>query len=148
MTDLTQIIQASTFLPSNRQIRARNAFYQKNPGDLPPDLTPALCVEMGAPGTILKWWTTAGFSEWWTNPSWEKEEAHRIMLQAMQAISGILSETRDSDTAIKAAKEAREIYTKLNVTSDKKFADESISEMSRDQLADYIRRNTALTAVK
>lgn len=70
------------------------------------------------------------------------------MLQAMQAISGILSETRDSDTAIKAAREAREIYTKLNITSDKKFADESISEMSREQLAEYIRRNTALTAVK
>jgi hypothetical protein len=143
--DLEAIIGGSVFIPSNRQIRARNQFYQRNPGELPPDLSGPLCVQMGAPGAILRWWATPGFSDWWTSPEWEKEESHRIMLQGMAEISRILQDT-DAPPQIKlgAAKEAREIYSKLNVQKQEKFADEQINEMTKEQLADYIRRNTQL----
>lgn len=141
--DLTLIAGSAVFTPSNRQIRARNRFYDEHPGELPPDLSAAAYVEMGAPQALLKWWGTAGFSEWWSSPQWEKEESQRILYAAMQTVARILGDTDlPAQVQLGAAKEAREIYSKLNTTKEQRFADESIAEMDRKQLEEYIKRNT------
>jgi hypothetical protein len=140
--DLLAIVGGAQFTPSNRQIRARNEFYSVVPPELPPDVTAASCVAMGAPQALIKWWTTPGFADWWTSPNWEREESQRLLFQAMQRVSLILRDAEDPDMALKAAREAREIYTRLNTEKQQKFADDAIGEMSKEQLQDYIRKNT------
>lgn len=145
MTDLHQIVQAAGFIPSNRQIRARAEFHQHNP-DCRTDLDASLAVQLGGPQALIKWWATPGFSDWWTNPSWEREESQRLLLQSMQRVSEILRESEDDKNVIAAAREAREIYTKLNSAVAQKFADEEVAEMTREQLQEYIRRKTLLVS--
>lgn len=150
MTDsiLQQVVAASAFVPSNRQIRARSEFYRKNQPDTLPDTTVDTMCLYGAPEALRKWYTTPGFVEWWTSPQWEIEESHRLLLQSMQRVSEILRDEENPQTVIAAAREAREIYTKLHTGVAPKFADEEITEMSREQLQEYIRRKTAAVSNK
>lgn len=141
---LKQVVAAASFIPSNRQIRARSAFHQRNPPGTLPELDAALAAQYGAPGAISKWWATPGFSDWWCSPQWEVEESHRLLLQSMQRVSEILRDEENPATVISAAREAREIYTKLNAAQTTKFADDEIGTMSREQLEEYIRRKTAV----
>lgn len=149
MVDLQQVVSASTFIPSNRQIRARRDFHQKNPiGTIPSELTLDQALALGAPAAASKWWSTPGFIEWWNTPQWEREEAHRLMLQSMQRVSEILRDEENPGTVIAAAREAREIYTKLHAAEVTKFSDEEIGKMTKEQLAEYIRRKTAAVSGK
>ncbi len=144
MTDLHAIVQAASFVPSNRQIRARSEFHTRNPsGSFSPEVTAPEVQALGGPAAIIKWWGTPGFSDWFLAPSWEQEESHRLLMQSMQRVSEILRDSEDEKNVISAAREAREIYTKLNASVAQKFADEEVAEMTRDQLQEYIRRKTA-----
>jgi hypothetical protein len=60
----------------------------------------------------------------------------------MGRVSEILLEEEDPGLVLSAAKEARELYTKLNGSSDKKFADEDINKMDQRELEEFIRRNS------
>lgn len=150
MTDrvnIPQLVAASGFTPSNRQIRARAQFHASNPRDsIPEDCNASQAHGMGAPAAVLKWWATPGFADWFLAPSWEQEESHRLLMQSMHRVSEILRDSEDERIVITAAREAREIYTRLNTTVAEKFADEEVAGMTRDQLADYIRRKTQAVA--
>lgn len=147
MTDrinLQQVVAAASFTPSNRMIRARTEFHARNPvGTIPADLTLDQALAHGAPAAIGKWISTPGFIEWWSAPSWEREEAQRLLMQSMQRVSEILRDEENPATVIAAAREAREIYTKLHSSVAPKFADEEVAAMDRAQLEEYIRRKTA-----
>lgn len=144
MTDIVQLVQAASFIPSNRQIRARADFHKQNPeGSIPDEISAEDVCAMGAPATLLKWWNTPGFIYWFLSPSWEQEESHRLLMQSMQRISEVLRESEDDKNVIAAAREAREIYTKLHTSTAVKFADEEVAGMTRPQLEEYIRRKTA-----
>ncbi len=144
MTDLHAIVQAASFIPSNRQIRARTEFHQRNPvGTVPINCDAPVANGMGAPAAVLKWWAVPGFSDWFLAPSWEAEESHRLLIQSMQRVSEILRDSEDSKDVIAAAREARELYTRLHASTAAKFADEEVASMSRAQLEEYIRRKTA-----
>lgn len=146
---LEQVVAAAAFIPSNRQIRARGEFHKRNPpGTIPPNLSVDQMPDYGAPAAIQKWWGTPGFSEWWTSPQWEIEESQRLLLQSMQRVSEILRDEENPATVIAAAREAREIYTKLNAAQVQKFSDEEIGKMDRTQLEEYIRRKTAAVSSK
>jgi len=142
-TILEQVVAAASFTPSNRQIRARNEFHRRNPPGTLSELDAATSLSYGAPEAIRKWWATPGFSDWWTSPQWEQEESHRLLMQSMARVSEILRDEENPSLVISAAREAREIYTKLHSSTAPKFADEEIGQMDRSQLEEYIRRKTA-----
>lgn len=147
MTDLRSIVQAAAFTPSNRQIRARTEFHTRNPvGTVPVDSDASDVHVMGAPAAVLKWWATPGFSDWFLSPLWEQEESHRLLMQSMGRISEILRDEENPALVISAAREAREIYTKLHSSVATKFADEEVAEMTRAQLEEYIRRKSQAIA--
>lgn len=147
MTDIVQLVQAAAFLPTNRQIRARTEFHGRNPaGSYALDVGPSELCALGAPAAIAKWWSTAGFSEWFMSPQWEQEESHRLLMQSMQRVSEILRESEDDKNVIAAAREAREIYNKLHTSTAVKFADEEVAGMTRAQLEEYIRRKSQAIA--
>lgn len=142
--DLHQIITESQFTPSGRQIRARVRFWEAQAGEAHPDMNLAAALELGAPSAISKWWAIPGFADWWTSLNWEKEEAHRMLISAMHKVSNVLRDEDDSGRVLAAAKEAREIYSKLHGSEQKdKFLDDEVSKMSRDQLEAFITRSTA-----
>lgn len=152
MVDIRSLIESATFTPSNRQIRARNAFWAIPGIQVPPDANLASVSLLMPPGTVSeetlsRWWRQPGFPEWLLSPQWEQEESQRLMHTAMQRLGEILAEPviPGSNTApvIAAAREAREIYTKLHAGGEKKFADADIGEMTREQLDEYIRRQTS-----
>ena len=145
---LEQVVAASTFIPSNRQIRARNAFHQTNPSGTALGASVDQMLDSGAPEAIRKWWAIPGFSDWWISPQWEAEESHRLLMQSMQRVSEILRDEENPTTVIAAAREARELYTKLHASTAPKFADSEIADMDRNQLEEYIRRKTAVIATK
>jgi len=143
MTNIRDIVQASSFVPTARQIRARNKWAEVNP-----DMecaTAEAAMALGAPQAIIRWWSTPGFSEWWNASSWAREEAEAALLQGMARISDIL---RDQESPpqllIAAAKEAREVWTKLNSGVEQKFADEAIGQMDRKELEEFIRKKTSV----
>lgn len=145
MVDLQQVVSSATFIPSNRQVRARTEFHARNPvGTIPAELTLDMALSFGAPASVSKWWSTPGFVDWWCSPSWEKEQAHAMLIQSMQRINEILRDEENPATVIAAAREARELYTKLTAGEKQKLADEEISKMSSEQLAEFIRRKTAV----
>lgn len=147
MTDLSLVVQAAGFIPSNRQIRARTEFHVRNPqGSYSPDLTGRDAWEAGAPVAVIKWWDTPGFSDWFLAPQWEQEESHRLLMQSMRRVSEILRDSEDDKNVIAAAREAREIYNKLHTSTAPKFADEEVAEMTRAQLEEYIRRKSLVIA--
>lgn len=144
---LQQVVAAAAFTPSNRQIRARREFHQANPSGVLLDHCDATqAIGLGAPAAAEKWWATPGFAEWFLAPSWELEESQRLLMQSMQRVSEILRDEENPATVIAAAREAREIYTKLHAAVATKFSDEEIGTMDRAQLEEYIRRKTAVIA--
>jgi hypothetical protein len=129
-------------------IRARTEYYRKNGENIQTASVDA-ALASGAPRTIERWWNTPGFQEWWNSPNWAREEAEELMLQAMSRVSEILgSSDEPTNTVLAAAKEAREIYTKLNQSTAPKFADEEINSMDKQALEEYIRRSTRIISNK
>lgn len=140
---MRQMIQQSQFTPSGRQVRARNKFYsQANVTGTEID-SAAQSLELGAPARISDWWAIPGFAEWWCSPTWEREESHRLLISAMHRVSEVLRDEDDSARLLAAAREAREIYTKLNGPEQKeKYMDSEIGEMGPEELKEFIKRNS------
>jgi hypothetical protein len=139
--DLLQLVAHASFTPSGRQIRARNEFYKAQAGTPLPDQELATALKFGAPAVISKWWTIPGFADWFTSPTWEKEESHRLLIAAMHRVGEVLRDEQDSGRVLAAAKEAREIYVKLNAPDkEDKYMDDEIGKMDKQQLEEYIRR--------
>ena len=140
------VIDAAQFVPSNRAIRARSEFWGQ-PGITLPDMADRASVAALAPTVstrklIEKEWNTPGFQDWFTSPEWEKEESQRLMHLSLQRLGEILQDEDESATVISAAKEVREVWTRLNGKQERKYADSDINEMSKEQLEQYIRRNS------
>lgn len=141
MTDLLQMVAHASFTPTGRQIRARNQFYQAQAGTPLPDQELATALTFGAPAAISRWWSIPGFSDWWCSPTWEKEESHRLLISAMHRVGEILRDEQDTGRLLSAAKEAREIYVKLNAPEkEDRYLDDEIGKMDKSQLEEYIRR--------
>lgn len=144
------VIDAAQFVPSNRAIRARSEFWGQPgiqvPGDIDLASITALAPSNAVKKLLEKEWKTPGFSEWFTSPEWEREESQRLMHLSLQRLGEILQDEDESSTVIQAAKEVREVWTRLNNKQEQKYADADINEMSKEQLEEYIRRNSSVVA--
>ena len=143
--NIVEIVQSSSFIPTNAMIRRRGEFWRKcsNP-DVDSDTELKQVIELGASSIITRWWSIPGFREWFLNKDWNKHEAEALLQAAMKRVADILRDEEDTGLLINAAKEARAIYAQMHVQVEEKFADSQVAEMSKDELAEYIRRNTRL----
>ena len=143
---LQAVIQAAQFMPSNRAIRARNAFWAQPGIQVPGDYDAGVVAQLAPTEAIRKLlqreWNTPGFQDWFMNQHWEKEEAQRLMNLSLQRLGEILEDEDEAGIVISAAKEAREVWTRLNGKEAEKFADQEINEMSKQQLEEFLRRNS------
>jgi len=144
MTDLRAVITQARFTPSQAQIRYRNEFWSKQAGELPAEVNLEVAITLGASGRIKRWWDIPGFQEWFTSKDWNKHVSELLLTQAMDRLSEVLRDSTDHGTLIAAAKEARTLHAQLTapVKGEEKYADEEISIMSKEQLADFIKKNT------
>ncbi len=148
---LALLIGAAQYVPSNRAIRARNEFWAQ-PGVVVPDTEDLASICSLAPNdavrrAIRKDWNEPGFTDWFLSPEWEIEESQRLIHQSLQRLGEILRDEEEAGTVISAAKEAREIWSKLRATKTEKFADAAISEMSQDELREFIKRNSSVVGL-
>jgi len=145
---ISNLIVASQYVPSNRAIRARNEFWAQSGIQVPPEQdkasTLALAPQKWISQLMEKQWDTPGFLSWFLSPQWEKEESQRLLHLAMGRLSEILIEEEETSIVLSAAKEAREVYTKLNGNQTVRYADEQVAEMSKEELEEFLRRNAKL----
>ena len=146
VAQLALLTHAVQYVPSNRSISYYKQFWAQ-PGVTLPDNPDKVSTSALAPNKsislfIEKEWDRPGFQDWFLNPHWDKEESHRLILMGMHRLGEILQDSEDEGTVISAAKEAREIWSRLNKVDDKKFVDEDLYNMSQQELEEYIRRNT------
>jgi hypothetical protein len=145
--NLVELVEQSRFTPTPAQIRRRKEFWAKEPqlSD-----TPSLddVMAAGAYQAVSRWWKTPGFAEWFTDRNSNLHAAEELLHRAMDRIQNILMTSEDADTLIAAAKEARTLHAQMltATAADEKFADEQVSNMSRTELEDYIRKNSAKIA--
>jgi hypothetical protein len=102
----------------------------------------------GAHASVGRWWKTPGFAEWFTDRNSNIHAAEELLHRAMDRLQQVLTTSEDEQTIIAAAKEARTLLAQLTASSaaEEKFADEQVSNMSRTELEDYIRKNSAKIA--
>jgi hypothetical protein len=145
-----QLVQAGAFLPTASQIRARRKFWESNPGlELEPDAELPQVLSYAPTHSVRKviegGWRTPGFVEWMLMPQYSLYESERLLQAAMQELERVLLDpTSATDRRIAAAKEARAINQLLTEQSGAgaKFADEVVSDMTPEQLREFIRRNS------
>jgi len=150
MTDILQLVQASSFLPTSAQIRARKKYWDKNGGlELEPDATLEEALQYAPSRSVEKHlrdnWARPGFAEWFLTPQFSLFESERLLHTAMQEIQQILMDPEaPSDRRINAAKEARAIHQLMleQSGSKQKYADDVVAEMTPEQLREFIRRNS------
>lgn len=65
---------------------------------------------------------------------------------ALQRLGEVLEDADEHSIVISAAKETREVYTKLHQASNNtpKYADAELESMDKSQLEEFIRRQTSL----
>jgi hypothetical protein len=145
--DIPEIVARSRFIPTPAQIRRRKEFWAKEPVLVD---TPSLEATMaaGAHASVGRWWKTPGFAEWFTDRNSNIHAAEELLHRAMDRLQQVLTTSEDEQTIIAAAKEARTLLAQLTASSaaEEKFADEQVSNMSRTELEDYIRKNSAKIA--
>jgi hypothetical protein len=145
---LQALVASASYVPSTRAIRARNQFWAtpgiELTGDTELAATLALAPNREVYKVIEKNWSNSDFRTWWSSPNWEREESQRLLHLAMGRLSEILVEEEDPSLVLSAAKEAREVYTRLNGQEKQKFADADINEMDQRQLEEFLRRNSSL----
>lgn len=144
------MLQSTTFTPSNRMIRARKLFWDVPGQEVQPDAegpsVAALAPLDWISKLVSKSWSTPGFPDWFTSPEWEREESARLMNLALQRLGEVLEDADEHSIVISAAKETREVYTRLNSNANNtsKFADAELDSMDKAQLEEFIRRQTSL----
>lgn len=147
--DIPRIVAASRFTPSPAQIRRRKEYWERNP-QLSQDPSLEEAIATGAHAMVSRWWKTPGFSEWFLNKDSNLHAAEELLHRAMDRLSDILGTAEDEGIIIAAAKEARTLHAQLTAATEtsEKFADEQVNQMSRKELEDYIRSNSARISVK
>lgn len=141
-------IAAASFTPSNRAIRARNAFWAIPGISLSGTESQAMVAALAPSESVSKLinsnWTTPGFQDWFLSPAWEAEEAQRLLHMAMGRVAEVLMNEEESSPVLAAAKEAREIHKLIHGTTADKFADAEVGRMTKRELEEYIKRNSSL----
>lgn len=148
---LQLLMGAAQYVPANRAIRARNEFWAQ-PGVVVPDEPNCTAICALAPSAAVRRaierdWAQPGFTDWFLSPDWEIEESQRLIHQSLQRLGEILRDEEDVGSVISAAKESREIWSKLRATKQEKFADQAIGEMSQDELREFIKRNSSVVGL-
>ena len=146
-TDLISIVEQSRFTPTPAQCRRRAELHQ-GAIQVSPDMSLEALLDAGVSGVVSRWWATPGFREWFLSKDHNKHQAEALLQQAMLRLGDVLRDSDDNSEIINAAKEARTLYTALNApdkNGDEKFADADVQEMSKEELEQYIKKNTAGT---
>lgn len=144
MTDIRSIVTAARFTPTEAQIRYKTEFWNSAVGNVPPECSIDQLIELGASGRIRRWEKIPGFPEWFANKDSNKQRSEELLIRAMDRLSEILRDADDHSVLLAAAKEARNLHAQLNAVdkAEEKFADEEISKMSKEQLAEFIAKQT------
>lgn len=144
-TELQLVIDSSRFTPTPAQVRRRAEMFSRGI-QVSPDMLLEEVIALGVSGVVSRWWDIPGFREWFLSKDYNKHKAEGLLQQAMHRLSEVLTTSTDNAELINAAKEARTLFTALTTPTkgdEEKFADETIQEMSKEELQAYISKNTA-----
>lgn len=138
-----------TYSPNHEQRKAKESFwvrFNENPLCEPQDLTLSVVLSVLGDGRLDRWWSQAGFKEWFRNQEEFRERAASLAHLALDTLQSILiNENAQPSARVNAAKIAFEIARKMpQKQQDTKFLDEALQKMDRKQLEQYVSKNIHL----
>lgn len=146
---LELVVDELTYLPSPEQRRAKSAFWARfsdNPICEPEDISLAVALRFSPDNRLSRWWIQPGFKEWFRNRDEFRQRMEYLANLALDSLEGILADPKAQGTAkVNAAKLIMEVARKTpNKSQAEQFLDEKVSQMSRPQLEEYIKKNLRL----
>lgn len=138
-----------TYLPTPEMRRAKGAFWARfndNPICDPEDISLATAMRFSPDNRLSKWWALPGFRDWYRNRDEFRQRMEYLAQLALDTLETILVDPLAQGSAkVNAAKLIMEVARKMPAKSQaEQFMDEKISQMSRPQLEEYIKKSVKL----
>lgn len=141
-----------TYLPTHEQRKLKSAFwvrFNENPLCEPQDISLSVIDRIVHDNRTAKWWSQAGFKEWFRNQEEFRERVESMAHLALDTLMTILvtDDPKTSSARVNAAKLLLEVARKLpsRTQPQEKFSDDKIANMDKKQLDAYIARHTSRT---
>lgn len=150
VTDTLEIVADElTYLPSPEQRKAKSAFWAKfndNPLCDPEDISLAISKQFCSDRRLDNWWKFEGFKEWFRNKDEFRQRMEYLAQLSLDALESILADPKAQGSAkVNAAKLIMEVSRKMPQKSlQEQFLDEKVSQMTKPQLEQYIKKNIRL----
>lgn len=139
-----------TYMPNHEQRKVKSAFWMRfneNPICEADSVTLSIALSVVSDGRLDKWWTQAGFKEWFRNQEEFRERVESMAHLALDTLMMILvtDDPKAASARVSAAKLLLEVARKLpKAASEMTYKDDKISGMDRKQLDAYISRQMRL----
>lgn len=146
---LSLVASELTYLPTPEQRKVKAAFwarFNENPSCEPEDISAILVESVTGDTRPTKWWSQAGFKEWFRNRDEFRQRMEYLSHLALDRLEAILADPRAQNNAqVGAAKLIMEVARKMpSRNPQEQFLDEKIHQMDRKQLEEYIKRSLKL----
>lgn len=142
------VTEELVYKPSPDQRRLKSAFWiRMNDTPLcdPKAITLAIAQKLVPDKRLDRWWSINGFREWFTNTEEYRERTENLAHLALTALEEVLQnqDPKAQGARVNAAKLILETANKMPHKGIKEvYIDDKIGKMNRNQLEEYIRRNT------
>lgn len=139
-----------TYIPSPEQRRLKQAFWTRfndNPICDPQDISRSIVDTIAPDYRLGRWWSQAGFKEWFCNKEEFREEVDALVFLALDRMKRILisDDPKMAGAQVTAAKLLMDVGRKMPPKiAAEKFLDEKINQMDKKQLEEYISRSMKL----
>lgn len=146
---LETIADELTYLPTPEQRKAKSAFYARfndNPICDPEDISLSIAQQFCPDYRLPKWWKLEGFPAWFRNKDEFRQRMEYLAQLALDSLESILADPKAQGSAkVNAAKLIMEVARKMPQKSlQEQFLDEKVSQMTKPQLEQYIKKNLRL----
>lgn len=142
------VVAELVYNPSEEQRKLKSAFWLRfndAPYCDPRSITLAVAQKLVPDKRLDRWWSINGFREWFSNAEEWRERAENLAHLALNAIEQVLrsDDPKAVNAKVNAAKLVLEATSKMPHKGIKEvYVDDKIGKMNRNQLEEYIRRNT------
>jgi hypothetical protein len=139
---LNDLLDQVVFLPSPEQRRIKAAFWALYADMGTQPITLSLAQTLTGESRLKAWWGLPGFREWFLNKDEFRQRVEYLAHLALDTAEEILSDPKANPSArVNMAKLMVEVAGRMpNKWEQKKFADDFINKMSKDELKAYLEK--------
>lgn len=145
LTTMADEVLSTTFRANSEQRRLKARFwtvYNENPLVDIRDINSTDIVKMTQDHRAANWWGIAGFKNWFLNTMESRERLEYLFDLALDTAEEILLDPSEKAASAKVnmIKIIAELGAKYPKHQEQKFADQQISNMTKEQLDEFLQR--------